>query len=190
MFSMLIVIAACAASWFWSGFFFGRTAMISFEHFRCPLHRYTFSVKPIRNWVEAHSRGRVLNLFAGSTILQLDEVRNDLDESMPAGYHLDGLQFLREWNGNSFDTIILDPPYAYRKSMEFYKGFVCSPFRQLKDEIPRVLSPNGAVITFGYHSIVMGVNRHFRLERLALFSHGGAIHDTIATLERFIPPLP
>ncbi|MDB5143045.1 MAG: hypothetical protein JWQ66_1758, partial [Mucilaginibacter sp.] len=28
--------------------------------------------------------------------------------------------------------------------------------------------------------------RNFRLERLCLFSHGGAIHDTIATIERSI----
>jgi hypothetical protein len=33
----------------------------------------------------------------------------------------------------------------------------------------------------------MGKNRKFELERLALFSHGGAIHDTIASLERYMP---
>ena len=158
--------------------------MVQFEHIRCPLHRYTFSVKPIRAWVEQHCEGRVLNLFAGQTVLNVAEIRNDLDPSMPAAYHLDALEFLRSWQGALFDTILLDPPYAYRKSMELYKGMVCSPFRQLKDEIPRCLAPGGIVITFGYHSVVMGNNRHFSLERIALFSHGGAIHDTIASVER------
>jgi 23S rRNA G2069 N7-methylase RlmK/C1962 C5-methylase RlmI len=156
-------------------------------HFRCPLHRYTFSVKTIRTWVEQTCEGRVLNLFAGQTRLAVDEVRNDLDPQMPADFHLDALEFLRGWTGEKFRTILLDPPYAYRKSMELYKGMVCSPFRQLKDAIPACLEPGGLVITFGYHSIVMGRNRVFRLERLAIFSHGGAIHDTIASVERYEP---
>lgn len=159
--------------------------MVQFDHIRCPLHRYTFSVAPIRNWVEHTCEGRVLNLFAGQTLLQVDEVRNDLDQEMPAHYHLDALAFLRTWENGGFNTILLDPPYAFRKSMELYKGIVCSPFRQLKDEINRVLYPGGLVITFGYHSIVMGSQRSFAVERVALFSHGGAIHDTIATVERF-----
>jgi hypothetical protein len=161
---------------------------IRFEHIRCPLHRYTFSVKPIREWVERTCSGRVLNLFAGMTRLAVDEYRNDLDPDMPAHSHLDALDFLRGYQGEKFATILLDPPYAYRKSMERYKGIVCSPFRQLKDEVVKHLKPGGLVVTFGYHSIVMGKNRGFRLEQMAIFSHGGAIHDTIASAERFSPP--
>lgn len=159
--------------------------MVIFEHIRCPLHRYTFSVGPIRRWVEQHCEGKVLNLFAGKTRLAVDEVRNDLDQEVPADYRMDALEFLRCWNGAPFRTILLDPPYAYRKSMQLYKGIVCSPFRQLKDALTEHLQPGGKVITFGYHSIVMGNGRSFQLERLAVFSHGGAIHDTIATVERY-----
>lgn len=162
-----------------------KTLLIA--HFRCPLHRYTFSVKLIRTWVEQACEGRVLNLFAGQTQLSVNEVRNDLDLQMPADFHLDALEFLRTWTGKKFRTILLDPPYAYRKSMELYKGMVCSPFRQLKDAIPACLEPGGQVITFGYHSIVMGQNRGFQLEQLAIFSHGGAIHDTLASVERYAP---
>jgi len=154
--------------------------MIIFEHIKCPLRRYTFSVGRIRQWVEKNCEGKVLNLFAGMTLLNFDEVRNNPNPAMPAGYRLDALTFLKTWNGEKFDTIPLDPPYAYRKSMELYKG----PFHQLKYEIVHCLKPGGKVITFGYHSIVMGRNRNFRLEGLCLFSHGGTIHDTIATAER------
>lgn len=160
--------------------------MVIFEHIRCPLNRYTFHIRPVRNWVENTCEGHVLNLFAGKTRLQLRETRNDLDPEMPAEYHLDALAFLENWQGPKFDTILLDPPYAYRKSMELYKGIVCSPFRQMKDAAVSVLNPGGLVITFGYHSVVMGKNRKFRLERVALFSHGGAIHDTIASVERYL----
>lgn len=158
--------------------------MVIFDHIRCPLHRYTFSVKPIREWVERSCEGNVLNLFAGNTKLKVNETRNDLNPEMPADFHLDAVEFLRNWKGPPFHTILLDPPYAYRKSMELYKGIVCSPFRQLKDAIGDCIHPDGIVITFGYHSIVMGKTRGYQLERLALFSHGGAIHDTIATIER------
>jgi hypothetical protein len=163
---------------------------IAFSHIRCPLNRYTFSVGPVRAWVESVCEGRVLNLFAGKTRLAVDETRNDLDIDVPADFHLDALEFLREWKGERFDTILLDPPYAYRKSMEMYKGIICSPFRQLKDAIPDCLNPEGIVITFGYHSIVMGSNRNFQPEQIALFCHGGAIHDTIATIERSLAPNP
>ncbi|EHQ26477.1 hypothetical protein Mucpa_2347 [Mucilaginibacter paludis DSM 18603] len=161
--------------------------MIHFEHIRCPLHRYTFTVGPIRRWVEKECEGKVLNLFCGPTRLALNEIRNDLNPDMPADHHLDALEFLRTWNGERFNTILLDPPYAYRKSMTMYQGMICSPFRQLKDAIPACLYPGGLVITFGYHSVVMGRNRQFEPEKIALFSHGGAIHDTIATVERYVP---
>jgi tRNA G10 N-methylase Trm11 len=158
-----------------------------FDYIKCPLHRYTFSIKPIREWVERNCEGKTLNLFAGKTKLNIDEVRNDLDtEDAIADFHLDAVEFLRTWQGDKFDTILLDPPYAYRKSMEFYKGILCSPFKQLKDEIPRVLKVGGKVITFGYHSNTMGSQRGFIVEKICLFSHGGAIHDTIASVERYI----
>lgn len=159
---------------------------IKFDYIKCPLNRYTFTVKPIREWTENNCEGYTLNLFAGKTKLNINEVRNDLDVEALADYRKDALDFLRTWNGDKFDTILLDPPYAYRKSMEMYKGIMCSPFRQLKDELLNVLKPNGKVITFGYHSNTMGANRGFSVEKICLFSHGGAIHDTIASVERRI----
>lgn len=156
-----------------------------FDYIKCPLSRWTFSIKPIREWTEKTCEGKTLNLFAGRTKLNIDEIRNDLDDEALADYHKDALQFVKEWDGERFDTVLLDPPYAYRKSMEMYKGIKASPFRQLKDELPRILKPNGIVITFGYHSNTMGKNRGFGVERIALFSHGGAIHDTIASVERY-----
>ena len=154
-----------------------------FDWIKCPLHRYTFEIKNMKNWVEEQCVGKVLNLFAGNTILDVDEIRNDTDPSSPSGYHLDALEFVEKWQGNGLDTIILDPPYAYRKSMEMYGGRVSSPFNRLKDALVRIINPGGRVITFGYHSVSMGKIRGFRVEGIAVFSHGGAIHDTIATVE-------
>ena len=159
---------------------------MNFDYIKCPLNRYTFSVRPMKEWVETNCEGETLNLFAGKTKLLVNEIRNDLDGEMLADYHMDALAFVLDWNGEKFNTVLLDPPYAYRKSMEMYKGIIASPFRQLKDAIPDILKDNGIVITFGYHSTVMGTGRGFKVERICLFSHGGAIHDTIATIERKI----
>lgn len=157
---------------------------IQFDYIKCPLHRYTFEILPMRKWVESVCVGKTLNLFAGMNKLSINEVRNDLDPTMNSEYHKDALQFVKEWTGEKFNTILLDPPYAYRKSMEMYNGHISSPFKRLKDSMPDILEPNGIIITFGYHSVSMGQTRGFEVERICLFSHGGAIHDTIATVER------
>ena len=157
-----------------------------FTYIKTPLNKYTFKVPKIRRWVEEFAEGRVLNLFAGLIKLDLDEVRNDIRESMEADYHLDALEFVKQYKGEEFNTILLDPPYSYRKSMEMYDGKVMSSFNAVKNELPMILSNNGMVMTFGYHSTVMGKSRGFEIEHICLMSHGGAIHDTIASIERRI----
>ena len=42
-----------------------------FDYIKCPLHRYTFQVRNIREWTENNCEGRTLNLFAGRTNLPL-----------------------------------------------------------------------------------------------------------------------
>ncbi len=157
---------------------------MKFSYMKTPLRRYTFENKRIKEWVEEHVEGNALNLFAGKTLLNCHEVRNDLREEMPADYHMDALDFVAAWQGDPFGTVILDPPYAYRKSMEMYDGAVSSPFNQIKNLLPNIMTPTGIVITFGYHSNVMGEKRGFEQEELLIMSHGGAIHDTLAIVER------
>jgi 16S rRNA G966 N2-methylase RsmD len=150
---------------------------------RTNLRRYTFESPKIKAWVEDRSSGMVLNLFAGKTELALDELRNDIDETMNANIHMDALDFVRTWHGYKFDTIICDPPYSYRKSMEMYKGNLNSRFKLIADEIPRILKEDGVVISFGYHSSFLGKVREFKLKELCVFAHGGAQHCTIGIVE-------
>ncbi len=157
--------------------------MTKLEIINTNLRRYTFESPKIRKWVEENSNGKVLNLFAGKTPLKLDEIRNDIDIEAPAHFHKDAVDFVREWNGERFDTIVLDPPYAYRKAMEMYNGNYSSRFKQLADEIPRILKKNGKVISFGYHSTFLGKKRDFELEKLCVFAHGGSQHCTIGIIE-------
>jgi len=152
------------------------------------LRRYTFECKKIKKWVEKKSSGKVLNLFAGKVKLNLNEIRNDIDKKMNAEFNMDALDFVEKWNGKKFDTIILDPPYSYRKSMEMYKGNLNSRFKRIADEIPRILKAHGVVISFGYHSSFMGNIRGYKLKELCVFAHGGAQHCTIAIIEQRMNP--
>lgn len=158
-----------------------------FTHMRTPLNRYTFKNKRLKKWVEDRCRHRVLNLFAGKTVLDVNELRVDSNIDMLAHHYMDALEFCRGYRPSDpdwrFGTVVLDPPYAYRKSMEMYEGHVASPFKQLKDALLPIISDNARVITLGYHSVSMGRGRGFEVSEILLMSHGGAIHDTIATVE-------
>ena len=160
---------------------------MKFTYMKTPLHRLTFSVVKIREWVEKECEGRTLNLFAGETKLNIaKEIRNDIRKEMPAQFHLEALEFVKKAIKSKvkFQTIILDPPYSYRKSMEMYDGAKASSFNILKGYLPEILEKNGKVITFGYHSVCMGEKRGFFQEHLMVMYHGGAIHDTLVIVER------
>jgi hypothetical protein len=163
---------------------------ITFTYLRQPLNRYTFKAPKTKAWVEEQCKGKyVLNLFAGPTrLMGCIEVTNDIDNVPCTLFSMDALdcaKYLRE-KGELFDVILLDPPYSYRKSMELYNGHKNSRFKQLLDVLPDILTPPGWVITFGYHSRVMGAGRGFRIREICLISHGGAQHETIATVEERI----
>jgi hypothetical protein len=147
------------------------------------LRRYTFQSPKIKKWVENRSSGYCLNLFAGLTKLDITEIRNDINPDMMADFHKDALDFIKEWDGAKFDTVILDPPYAYRKAMELYDSRYSSRFKQIADNIENILNPNGIIISFGYHSTFMGQKRGFELKELCVFAHGGAQHCTIGIIE-------
>ena len=142
------------------------------------LNKYTFKSPKIKSWVEDRAKGRVLNLFAGKTKLALDEYRVDMDRDMLADSFIDAYEFVK--TSPKFDTVILDPPYSYRKAMEFYGGNYTSRFRLIADELIKI-APR--VISFGYHNTFMGKVRGYRLEELCIFGHGGAQHATIAIVE-------
>ena len=132
----------------------------------------------------------MLNLFAGPTrLMGCIEVANDIDPNVPCTiFQMDALDCAKNLGqkGELFDVILLDPPYSYRKSMELYNGHKNSRFKQLLDVLPDILTPKGWVITFGYHSRVMSASRGFRIREICLISHGGAQHDTIASVEERI----
>ena len=144
-----------------------------------PLRKYTFEATRIREWVEKVCVGKTLNLFAGKTKLDIDEFRVDVDKDMVADIFSDAYEFIKNCK-DKYDTVLLDPPYLYRKSMEFYNGNYTSKFKLIADELPKI---SNRVISFGYHTTFMGKKRGYKLEQLCVFGHSGAQHATIAIIE-------
>ena len=156
---------------------------MQFTYIAQPPKRYTFEQPKVKRWVEFMCRGRVLNLFAGKVILNVDEVRNDIDPTMPADFHQDAYELVCLSTPEAFDTIILDPPYSLRKSREKYEGRYIGSFTKIKNELPRILRAGGRVITFGYDSVGMAKKRGFSKVAILLVCHSGDHDDTIAVVE-------
>ena len=53
-----------------------------------------------------------------------------------------------------------------------------------KEEIARVVSPGGIVLSFGWNTVGIGKSRGFEIEDILLVSHGGMHNDTICMKER------
>lgn len=114
------------------------------EYMKIPLHKYTFKFKPLKEWVENNCEGFVLNLFAGETKLDCHEIRVDSDPNRIFDYNIDAIEFTKIYKGKKFNTIILYPPYGFRKSMELYNGNkISSRFNYLKDNLSKLLMPRG-----------------------------------------------
>lgn len=148
-----------------------------------PPKRFTFEQPKLRKWVESWCKGKVLNLFAGKTLLSVDEFRVDSNPEMPADWHGDALDFL-SLTDMIFDTAILDPPYSLRKAYEKYQGhYIGSRWTRVRRALPRILTPKARVISFGYNS--QGMSRTLGFEKIAicLVCHNGDHNDTVCTVE-------
>lgn len=159
---------------------------MNFTYLQQPPRKFTFQQPKLKEWTEKWCKGKVLNLFAGMTRLNVDEVRVDINPEMDCDFCIDALDFVSQYDGDSFDTIILDPPYSLRKSMTKYKGAKVSGFKRIKDILPEIVSENGRVISFGYDTVGMAKVRGFRKVAICLVCHGGAHHDTVCLVEEKI----
>jgi hypothetical protein len=163
--------------------------MIDFHYIKQPPKRYTFEQPRLKDFVESFCKGKTLNLFAGKTILDIKEVRVDINPEMPADIHMDAFEFVSSWNRYNFDTVILDPPYNIRKGREKYsinnKTYYKGKLTMIKDVLPEILNPAAHVIHLGYDTVGMATKRGFTKIAICLVCHGGDHNDTICLVEKF-----
>lgn len=152
----------------------------------------TFSIKPIHDLLLREVKsGIVLDPFARDST-EFSTITNDLNPDYETDYHLDALDFLKQFPDNYADTILYDPPYSLRQVSEVYHSVgvevtqettQSSWRRKHLDEIQRVLKQGGKCVSFGWNSSGVGKTRGFRLDRILLVPHGGSHNDTIVTVE-------
>jgi len=160
--------------------------MLEFEYLFQPVRKYTFEQPKLKLWIERNCRGKVLNLFAGKTMLNnVDEVRVDINREMRADYYMDALEFVDSWEDKPFNTILLDPPYNLRKAREKYMNKFIGSLTKIKNAIPPILIPGGIVITLGYDSVGMSRKRGFEKTGICLVCHSGDHNDTICLVEKY-----
>lgn len=157
-----------------------------------PSHN-TFSIKPIKNLIERHiTDGIWLDPFSRNSPFKGRTITNDLDTDFDADYHLESIDFLRQFESGTVDGILFDPPYSPRQISECYKNVgrdvhmkdtQSSFYGDRKKEVARLLKSGGKCICFGWNSGGVGKTLGFYLEEILLVAHGGAHNDTICTVE-------
>lgn len=153
-------------------------------------HKYTFSMKAVASLLAEEMAGTWADPFSGR--FSPASIRNDADEANEAEHHMDGLDFLKSLGDASVDGALFDPPYSVEQALRIYKpkhngtAGRAEYWARCKDEIRRVIRPEGKAICFGWDSTGIGKKRGFALDRVLLLCHGACHNDTIITVERRI----
>lgn len=153
----------------------------------------TFTIKPIKQFVEdeVNKGGVIVDPFANEC--KYGTIRNDLNPEFDTDYHMDALQFLQSLDDESADLVLYDPPYSISQASEMYKSYGKEKLEinvanmkywaECKNNVARILKPNGRVICCGWNTNGLGKGRGFEMTSILIVSHGGSKNDTLVTLE-------
>lgn len=149
-------------------------------------NKNTFSIKAVREIIDKYAFGTIIDPFANNS--KIATITNDLDSQYDTDYHMDATDFLKMFDDNSVDTVLYDPPYSSRQVSECYKRLGMSVnrettqssyWRKHKEEISRIVRPDGIVISCGWNSTGIGKKYGFEIVEILLVAHGGQHNDTI-----------
>ena len=71
-----------------------------------PPKKYTFEQPKLRKYIECNSKGKVLNLFAGKTRLNVNEIRVDLSDEFNPDYNMEAFDFVLYAKDNEIPIVI------------------------------------------------------------------------------------
>lgn len=153
--------------------------------------RWTFQDEEPRKFAQKSIEGKTLNPFAGQTQLKHDGqiIRNDLAPDIDAEYNLDALKFVQQFDDESIDSVIHDPPWSAYQSETKYDLAHPENLTELKEEYHRVLKPGGVVVQFGYSSSCMPARLEYEREAVELYAPHGLRKDFIGVRDRKRPRL-
>lgn len=158
----------------------------------------TFKIKAIKNIILKYAKGKILDPFANECSIKnhlkhCEYISNDLDTSFDTDYHLEAQDFLSLFEDNSVDVVLFDPPYSGRQVAECYKKLGKTVtmsdtnsgyFTKFKQQISRVLKPNGICITCGWNTNGIGKKYGFQIIEILVVAHGSMHNDTLVTVEK------
>lgn len=166
---------------------------IMFERYWAMPNGNTFTIKPIKEFVEVEvSRGGIIvDPFANNCTY--GTIRNDLNPEYGTEYCMDALEFLKSLESESADLVLYDPPYSITQASQLYHAYGKEKlevnvanmryWKLVKDNIARILKPNGRVISCGWNTNGLGKGRGFEMTAILDIVHGGSKNDTLVTLE-------
>jgi hypothetical protein len=112
-------------------------------------------------------------------------------DPFPEPFLVDALVYLSQFQSNSQQGVLFDPPYSPRQLKECYESngqalhnTTSAVWKNWKDEIARVIKPGGICISFGWSTNGLGKKRGFEIVEILLVAHGGNHNDTMVTVER------
>lgn len=157
----------------------------------------TFSVKPIGEFVQRYLADAKISVDPFARNRDWATYTNDINPNTSAQSHQDAEAFLADLAGRGIaavDLALFDPPYSPRQVSEHYKAAgreVTAEdtqngrlYKRVRDAIDQIMKPGGIVLSFGWQSVGMGINRGYELLEVMLAAHGGGHNDTICLAER------
>lgn len=157
-------------------------------------NKWTFTIKPIKELLDRYvGDGKCwIDPFAGKN--SPADLTNDINPDMPTTHHYDALEFLKVQEDNSAIGILLDPPYSITQAKELYESYGCEEldvkvssmgyWAYIKNNMARIIKPDGIAICCGWTSMGLGKGRGFEMLEILLVPHGGSKNDTIITVEK------
>ena len=150
----------------------------------------TFDIKPIKEVIDRYYNVNSIDPFANKN--RIATVTNDLNPEYGCDYSLDAIDFLKQFDNNSVDLVLYDPPYSPRQVSECYKSLgktvnmqttQASYWSNQKKEIGRLTKKGGVVITCGWNTGGIGMKYGFEIIEIVVVPHGGWHNDTLITIE-------
>lgn len=159
----------------------------------------TFTISPIKRLVEEYvlkvqHKGVIIDPFANSC--EYGTITNDLNPEYQTDFHMDALKFLKSRGEKEADLVLYDPPYSITQASTLYKSFGKEKLEinvanmkywaECKNEIARITKKGGYVLSFGWNTNGIGINRGFEIQEILIVAHGGSKNDTLCVAEKKI----
>lgn len=160
-------------------------------------NRDTFSVKPIRDFVQRYLQNSTCSVDPFARNTKWATYTNDLNPKTAAEHHLEAEDFLALLVQKKVkaDLIILDPPYSPRQVKECYDdigrkmatsdAWGGAMKKRRRELLWQMMTPNAVVLSFGWNTNCMG--KGFQIDEILLVAHGSDHNDTICVAESKLP---